>query len=71
MSLFVVKVKDKELYFNADEGNGEFVCNTPMVMDETQANDVLKYCSELYDIETDDMYHISDMEVREIKLQLI
>ena len=50
MSLFVVKVKDKELYFNVDEGNGEFVCNTPMVMDETQANDVLKYCSELYDM---------------------
>jgi hypothetical protein len=36
MNNYIVKVKSKDLYFNADEMEGPYICNTPMLMDKEQ-----------------------------------
>jgi hypothetical protein len=36
MKFLIVKVKDKDLYFNADEMEGAYVCDTPMLMNKNK-----------------------------------
>lgn len=43
MKYLVIKVKDKDLFFNADEAMGEYVCSTPMLLDKEQADSIMKY----------------------------
>ena len=44
MKYLVIKVKDKDLFFNADEAMGEYVCSTPMLLAKDQADSIMKYC---------------------------
>jgi hypothetical protein len=71
MKHLVVKVKNKDLFFNADEGMGEYVCSIPMLLDKEQADSIMKHCQEIYDIDTDDVYTNQDLEVREVELKYV
>jgi len=71
MKYLVVKVKNEELFFNADEGMGEFVCNTPMLLDKEQADSIMKYCDLIYHFDEDRTFSKQDLEVREVELNLI
>lgn len=87
MKYLVVKVKDKELYFNADAyiENGElvmegpYVCDTPMLMCEDQVDSIMEYVDEplaiggftLYNYDTDEQFTKNDLEIREVEVNLI
>lgn len=71
MTYLVVKVKDQDLFFNADEAMGEYVCSTPMLMDQETADSVMKYCQEVYHIGENITFSNSDLEIRKVQLNLI
>ena len=74
MKFLIVKVKDKDLYFNADEMEGAYVCNTPMLMDKDQADSIMKYADELcnYDnYDADEVFTKDQLEVREVEVNII
>jgi hypothetical protein len=71
MNNYIVKVKNKDLYFNADEMEGPYICNTPMLMDKEQAESVIKYCYELYDFDNfDNKYTPEDLEIRQVTVTI-
>ncbi len=71
MKFLIVKVKDKDLYFNADEVEGAYVCDTPMLMNKEQADSIMEYAIELYNYDTDDMYTNDQLEVREVEVNIL
>ena len=71
MKFLIVKVKDKDLYFNADEMEGAYVCNTPMLMDKAQTDSIMEYAIELYNYDTDEQFTNNDLEIREVEVNLI
>ena len=71
MKFLVVKVKDKDLYFNADEMEGPYVCDTPMLMCKDGADSIMKYCDELYNYDSDEKFTNNDLEIREVEVNLI
>jgi hypothetical protein len=71
MKFLIVKVKDKDLYFNADEMEGPYVCDTPMLMNKEQADSIMEYAIELYNYDTDDMYTNDQLEIKEVELNII
>jgi hypothetical protein len=71
MKFLIVKVKDRDLYFNADEMEGPYVCNTPMLMDKDVADSIMKYAIELYNYDTDEQFTNNDLEIREVEVNLI
>jgi hypothetical protein len=70
MKYLVIKVKDKDLFFNADEAMGEYVCSTPMLLDKDQADSIMKYCP--YKIWTygdeNEWVNKDQLEVKEVTL---
>jgi hypothetical protein len=71
MKFLVVKVKDKDLYFNSDEMEGPYVCDTPMLMDKDQVDWIMKHCDELYNYDSDVVFTNNDLEIREVEVNLI
>ena len=71
MKFLIVKVKDKDLYFNADEMEGAYVCNTPMLMDKEQADSIMEYAIELYNYDTDEQFTNDQLEIREVELNIL
>jgi hypothetical protein len=71
MKFLIVKVKDRDLYFNADEMEGPYVCSTPMLMDKDVADSIMKYTIELYNYDTDEQFTNNDLEIREVEVNLI
>jgi hypothetical protein len=71
MKFLIVKVKDQDLYFNADEMEGAYVCNTPMLMDKDQADSIMKYADELYNYDTDEQFTKEQLEVREVEVNIL
>ena len=71
MKYLVVKVKNEDLFFNADEMEGPYVCDTPMLMCKDQADSIMKYADELYNYDTDELFTNNDLEIREVELNLI
>jgi hypothetical protein len=71
MKFLIVKVKDRDLYFNADEMEGPYVCSTPMLMDKDVADSIMKYAIELYNYDTDEQFTNNDLEIREVEVNLI
>jgi hypothetical protein len=71
MKFLIVKVKDQDLYFNADEMEGAYVCNTPMLMDKDQADSIMKYADELYNYDTDEQFTNDQLEVREVEVNIL
>jgi hypothetical protein len=71
MKFLIVKVKDRDLYFNADEMEGAYVCNTPMLMDKEQADSIMEYAIELYNYDSDEQFTNNDLEIREVEVNLI
>jgi hypothetical protein len=70
MKYLVIKVKDKDLFFNADEAMGEYVCSTPMLLDKDQADSIMKYCPDkiwTYGDE-DEWVNKDQLEVKEVTL---
>lgn len=43
MDLYVVKVKDKDLFFNANDMMGEYICDFPLVVDKETADNIMKF----------------------------
>lgn len=70
MKYFIIKLKDHDLFFNA-EGIGEYICGTPMLMDKEQADDVMKYSDIFYDINGVTTYSKDQFEIREVSLQIL
>jgi hypothetical protein len=71
MKFLIVKVKDRDLYFNADEMEGAYVCNTPMLMDKEQADSIMEYAIELYNYDSDEQFTNDQLEVREVELNIL
>jgi hypothetical protein len=74
MKFLIVKVKDRDLYFNADEMEGAYVCNTPMLMDKEQADSIMEYADELcnYDnYDANEVFTKDQLEVREVELNIL
>ena len=71
MKFLIVKVKDKDLYFNADEMEGAYVCDTPMLMNKEQADSIMEYAIELYNYDTDEQFTNNDLEIREVEVNII
>ena len=71
MKFLVVKVKDKDLYFNSDEMEGTYVCDTPMLIGKDKADSIMKYCDELYNYDSDVVFTNNDLEIREVEVNLI
>ena len=71
MKFLIVKVKDKDLYFNADEMEGAYVCDTPMLMNKEQADSIMEYAIELYNYDTDEQFTNDQLEVREVELNIL
>ncbi len=71
MKYLVVKVKDKDLFFNADE-MGEYVCEMPMLMDKYMADSIMKHCPEVYHIDNmDEVYTNDQLEIKEVELNIL
>ena len=70
MEYLVVKVKNRNLFFNADEGMGDYVCETPMLLDKEQADSIIKYAIDIYSIDGEKFTN-ADLEVKSVKLELI
>ena len=72
MKHFVVKVKDQDLFFNADEMMGEFICEAPMLLNKFQADDIMKYCpDEIFHLDEDKYFSKKDLEIRQVELNFI
>lgn len=71
MKHFVVKVKGKDLFFNADEGMGEYVCPTPMLLDKEQADSIMKYCQSIYHMDDEQVFYKHHLEIREVELKIL
>jgi hypothetical protein len=71
MKHLVVKVKDRDLFFNADEMMGEYVSKTPMLLDKQQVDSIMKYCIDIHNFDTDELFTNDDLEVREVELKLL
>jgi hypothetical protein len=79
MDLYVVKIKDKNLFFNADEISGEYISPLPLIVDKKTADRIMLYCpEEIYtnplDIEYFKMpkdlttFKREELEIKKIKL---
>lgn len=70
MKYLVVKVKDKDLFFNADEAMGEYICSTPMLLDKGQADSIMMYCPDkIWICDSKDEWVSKDqLEVKEVTL---
>jgi ABC-type transport system involved in Fe-S cluster assembly fused permease/ATPase subunit len=71
MKFLIVKVKDRDLYFNADEMEGAYVCDTPMLMDKAQADSIMQYANELYNYDTDEQFTNDQLEIKEVELNIL
>jgi hypothetical protein len=72
MNTLIVKVKNKDLYFNADEMEGPYVCKTPMLLSKEEADSIIKYCDELYSYENfDESYKSEDLEIKTVEIKII
>lgn len=77
MKFLVVKVKDKDLYFNADEMEGHnkiykpYICDTPMLMGKDQADSIMKYCDELYRYDSCEKFTNNDLEICEVSFSCL
>ena len=71
MKYLVVKVKNEDLFFNSDEMEGSYICDTPMLMDKEQADSIIQYCDELYNYDDNRLFTSDDLEIREVELNLI
>jgi hypothetical protein len=74
MKFLIVKVKDKDLYFNADEMEGPYVCDTPMLMDKAQADSIMEYAIELYNYDNYDANEVftkDQLEIKEVELNIL
>ena len=71
MKFLIVKVKDQDLYFNADEMEGPYVCDTPMLMNKEQADSIMEYADELYNYDTDDQFTKDQLEIREVEVNIL
>jgi hypothetical protein len=71
MKYLIVKVKDQELFFNADEGMGEYICSTPMLLDKEQADSIMKYCKQIFHIDEQQVFYNHQLEVKEVELKIL
>lgn len=71
MRFFVVKVKDRDLFFNADEMIGEYVCDTPMLLDKEGVESIMKYCDRVHHMDNDEVFYNHHLEVREAQLTIL
>jgi hypothetical protein len=71
MKFLIIKVKDNDLYFNADEMEGPYICDTPMLMDKEQADIIMESVDELYNFDTHEVFTNNQLEVKEVELNIL
>lgn len=78
MDLYVVKVKNEDLFFNADEMVGEYISPLPLVVPKETAYDIMRFAPDEIPIEQPfyglkfnsekKSYSKSDLEIKKIKI---
>ena len=71
MKFLIIKVKDNDLYFNVDEMEGPYICDTPMLMDKEQSDIIMESVDELYNFDTNEVFTNNQLEVREVELNIL
>jgi hypothetical protein len=78
MKYLVVKVKDKDLFFNADEGMGEYVCSIPMLFHKEMEDTIMiqlrkcQFYDEIYHLDNmDEVYTNDQLEIKEVELKVL
>ena len=71
MKFLIIKVKDQDLYFNADEMEGPYICDMPMLMDKEQSDSIMGFIDELYNYDTNEVFTNNQLEVREVELKIL
>ena len=71
MKFLIIKVKDQNLYFNADEMEGPYICDMPMLMDKEQSDLIMGFIDELYNYDTNEVFTNNQLEVREVELKIL
>lgn len=69
---YILKIKDRDLFFNADEMIGEYICNIPMLLDLETKNSIVKYCPDkIFSLYNDEEFSKDDLEIKEVELKYI
>lgn len=71
MKFLIIKVKDQDLYFNADEMEGPYICDMPMLMNKEQSDSIMGFIDELYNYDTNEVFTNNQLEVREVELKIL
>ena len=67
---FVVKIKDKQLYFNDTSELGEHLSSTPALLTNREANLVIRYFNKLDDPDSDLSFSHVDLEIIQVKITI-
>ena len=71
MKYYVIKAINEDVFFNADDSMGEYMCDTPMLLDKEEAELIMSFISdEIYHFDSGKMYSDSDLRIFEVELKI-
>ena len=69
--LYVVKVKDKDLFFTRDDSD-EWISEIPLIVTLKEAETIMNWVkTKIPDLSEDNWYQKQDLEIRQITYQII
>ncbi len=69
--LYVVKVKDKDLFFTRDDSD-EWISEIPLIVTLKEAETIMTWVkTKIPDLSEDNWYQKEDLEIRQITYQII
>jgi hypothetical protein len=69
--LYVVKVKDKDLFFTRDDSD-EWISEIPLIVTLKEAETIMNWAkTKIPDLSEDNWYQKEDLEIRQITYQII
>ena len=69
--LYVVKVKDKDLFFTRDDSD-EWISEIPLIVTLKEAETIMTWAkTKIPDLSEDNWYQKGDLEIRQITYQII
>ena len=75
MSYFIIKAKNKELFYNYDDAIGNFMCDTPALLNKELADIIWEGSTKGYhDVSNEtetNIYYKRNIEIKEIELKYI
>lgn len=70
MKFLVVKLKDADLFYNENSEWGDHLSKTPLLLNQRDANLVIRYFTKPYSPETDQFYNPELLEIKEVEITL-